>query len=67
MPTSPVRSRRSGSGRRVKRAGIALLGTAALTLSMALVPSAAGASDIPPVDEVVTSDNIEHLANVPLP
>ncbi|MBB4933213.1 hypothetical protein F4561_004033 [Lipingzhangella halophila] len=66
MPTSPVRHRRSGSRLGIRRTGLALVGAAALTLTTALIPNAAAASDIPPEGEVETSDNVEHVANSPL-
>ncbi len=66
MPTSPVRNRRSGSRLGIRRTGLALVGAAALALSTTLIPNAAAASDIPPEGEVETSDNVDHVANLPL-
>ncbi|GAA3747142.1 hypothetical protein HDA32_001474 [Spinactinospora alkalitolerans] len=44
---------------------MAVLGSIALACTTALVPGAAAADTVPGVDEVVTSDNLVHLANVP--
>ncbi|MFW5416971.1 hypothetical protein J0910_10155 [Nocardiopsis sp. CNT-189] len=50
--------------RRLRRIGAAAVGAAGLLLSLAFAPPAA--ADAPPADSI-SSDNIEHLANVPKP
>ncbi|GLU47958.1 LVIVD repeat-containing protein [Nocardiopsis ansamitocini] len=61
MPVSPKPSTRRPARFRVG----ALAGVAALALAGALVPATASASPEPPIAEIVTSDNVEHIANIP--
>lgn len=63
MLKSPSRRRRSRN--RPVYFGFTLLGAAALAMGVMSAPAAAGAEDPPDTDEVVTSDNVNHLANVP--
>ncbi|MFC7330012.1 LVIVD repeat-containing protein [Marinactinospora rubrisoli] len=66
MPISPKPSGRRTALQRLRRSGVAVLGAAAVLLGTAFT-SAAQADEIPGVDEVVTSDNITHVANLPKP
>ncbi|TDQ46880.1 LVIVD repeat-containing protein [Actinorugispora endophytica] len=61
MPISPGPSAR----RLPRRRAAAVAATGALVLAAALVPSAASADGPPAVGEIVASDNVEHVANIP--
>ncbi|MBB6170848.1 hypothetical protein HNR23_000908 [Nocardiopsis mwathae] len=63
MPTSPTLSKRRRVGPRTGHRLLTFVGAASLVLGTAVAPAAADS----PADDVVTSDNVTHVANVPKP
>ncbi|WP_067976068.1 LVIVD repeat-containing protein, partial [Nocardiopsis trehalosi] len=67
MPTSPRASTRRPSRRGASAAVLAALSAAVMAGAALLTPAAANADAPTPVDQIVKSDNIDHVANLPKP